>query len=146
MAKIEFITAYGKKNKVTSDPVGESLTQQHFKEEADVINIIKKHDRTGLIEYVNRSVAQYGDFTEVNEYRESLDKVNAANTAFMEIPAAIRARFNNDAGAFFEFATNPKNLDEMVKLGLAVAPVKEPVVPPAAKEPSVAEDVNIGSD
>lgn len=97
------------------------LTKQCFKDECDVLNIISRHDRTGLIDHVNNAVAQYGDYSEVNEYRESLDKVIQANAAFMEIPAHIREMFQNDAGNFFEFATNPKNADKLVELGLAEA-------------------------
>ena len=146
MAKLEFVTAYGKKNKVTVDPVGESLTQQHFKDEADIMNIIKKHDRTGLIDYVTRATARYGDYSEINEYRESLDVVNQANSSFMGLPAHIRQMFDNDAGKFFEFATNPANKQEMVNLGLAVAPrPKSMDNPPAAKQALAAEDVNIES-
>ena len=89
----------------------------------DIINIIKKHDRTGIIEHVAKGMAQYGDYSEVNEYREALDKVNNANASFMELPAEVRAMFGNNAGDFFEFATNPENEAKMQELGLAEAPV-----------------------
>ena len=73
-----------------------------------------------------RGVAQYGDYTEVNEYREALDMVNSANASFMELPAEVRQMFGNDAGAFFEFATDPKNEERMQELGLAPKPVRDP--------------------
>lgn len=117
--KTKFNTPYGDRVRVTADPVGETLTQQHFKKATDIVEIIKKHDRTGIIEHVARGVRQYGDYSEVNEYREALDMVTNANASFMELPADIRQMFGNDAGAFFEFATDPKNEQEMVKLGLA---------------------------
>lgn len=97
------------------------LTKQCFKDECDVLNIIAKHDRTGLIEHINTAVAQYGDYSEINEYRESLDIVMRANEAFSEIPSHIRQMFGNDPGEFFEFATNPANAEKMVELGLAEA-------------------------
>lgn len=125
MSKAKFNTAYGDRVRVTADPVGESLTQQHFKKETDIVEIIKKHDRTGIIEHVARGVAQYGDYSEVNEYREALDMVNNANASFMELPAELRAMFDNDAGAFFEFATDPKNEAKMQELGLAEKPQPE---------------------
>jgi phage internal scaffolding protein len=132
----KFRTAYGDRNRVSFKTKGESLTQQHFEQEADVRNIIRQYDRTGLIANVQRGIAQYGDFSEVNEYREAMDLVITANNTFAELPSEIRAKFNNDAGAFFEFATDPKNKDEMVKMGLAKAPVKEAVeeATPATKE------------
>jgi phage internal scaffolding protein len=116
---MKIASAYSKKTRKSFETTGESLTQQHFQKEADVHNIIKQYDRTGLIANVNRGVAQYGDYSEVNEYREALDLVNRASQNFGQIPSEIREKFNNDAGEFFEFATNPKNHKEMVEMGLA---------------------------
>jgi phage internal scaffolding protein len=109
-------------------PVGDSLTQQHFTAEADIKNIIRKHDREGLIANVNRARAMYGDFTEVNEYAESLNTVIRAQEAFMELPSDIRAKFKNDPGSFLEFVTNDANKEQMYELGLAQRPiVEEPI-------------------
>ena len=118
----KFKTAYGDNKRQVYLTDGESLTQQHFAKEADIKTIIKKHDRTGIISHVARGVAHYGDYSEVNEYRESLDIVNHANDSFAELPSEVRAYFNNDAGEFFEFATDPKNEEKMVELGLKAAP------------------------
>jgi hypothetical protein len=41
--------------------------------------------------------------------------------------------FNNNPGEFFEFATNPENADQMVKLGLSENPVQEEEVVPTTK-------------
>ena len=54
---VGFRTAYGDHIKMPFYTEGESLTQQHFADECDIKNIIKRHDRTGIIEYVNRGVA-----------------------------------------------------------------------------------------
>lgn len=125
MAKIVFKTGYGERERVKTEPKGESLTQQHFAQEADVRNIIKQYDKTGLIANVQKGVARYGDYSEVNEYREALDLVNEANATFAELPAEVREMFQNNAGTFLEFATNPENEDKMIKLGLKEAPVQE---------------------
>ena len=74
---MKFKTGYAERKRVQMKPSGESLTQQHFAKDADVRNIIKQYDRTGLIANVARGVAQYGDYSEVNEYRESLDMVRS---------------------------------------------------------------------
>jgi phage internal scaffolding protein len=138
MAKepIKFKTAYGDRSRVSFETVGESLTQQHFAHEADVRNIIKQYDKTGLIANVNRGVAKYGDYSEINEYREALDLVNSAQESFGELPSKIREMFGNDAGKFFEFATNPDNADEMVKLGLKEAPEVVVEAPKSKESPS----------
>lgn len=137
MATIPFRTAYGKRNQVAVsflDEDGNPLptpTQQHLKAECDINNILRQYDKTGLITHVNNATAQYGDFTEVNEYQESLNRVIAAQDAFAALPSDVRKRFANDPGEFFEFATDPSNFDAMVDMGLAerpLQPVSEPVV------------------
>lgn len=105
----------------------ESLTQQHFKDHCDINSIIARYDKTGLIEHVNRARAFYGDFTEVNEYQDAINLVQKGKESFMELPAEIRSRFNHDPGQFLEFVSNPKNIDEMVRLGLANPPKKADV-------------------
>lgn len=109
----------------------ESLTQQSFKDECDVNNILRRYDQTGLITHVQQVQGQYGDFTQVNEYRESLDVVRHAQDSFLALPAKVREQFGNDPGSFIEFVTNPQNAGKMVEMGLA-SPVKE--VKPLANE------------
>jgi phage internal scaffolding protein len=99
-----------------------SCTEQHHKNDCDVNIILRKYDKTGLITHVNNAVKIYGDYSEVNEYQENLNMVISAQNAFNELPSNIRKKFVNNPGQFFEFATNPENLPEMVKLGLANPP------------------------
>ena len=99
------------------------ITQQNFKNESDVNTILRRYDKTGLITHVNNSTAQYGDYTEINEYKHNLEAVIQAQDNFNQLPSHIRKRFGNDPGEFFEFATNPANQDDLVKLGLANAPI-----------------------
>ena len=85
--KIPFKTAYEPKERNGFQTTGESLTQQHFKEESQINNIIAFHDKNGLIKNVQQGVAKYGDFTVVNEYREALDRIREADETFAEIPS-----------------------------------------------------------
>lgn len=142
MTKVKFKTAYDERKREGFETTGESLTQQHFAQEADIKTIIKKHDRTGIISHVARGVAQYGDYSEVNEYREALDKVNTATANFMALPSELRAMFDNDAGAFFEFATNPKNDEKMIQLGLKEAPPSPEPEAVSAKAEAKAEETS----
>lgn len=147
MTKAKFKTAYGDRVRQQFATEGESLTQQHMAQEADIRHIIRKHDRTGLITHVARGVATYGDFSEVNEYREALDIVRNAGQSFMQLPAEIRKQFNNDPGEFFEFATDPANSEKMVELGLKEAPPSpEPQLVDVAKETAKSEKAEAKSD
>jgi phage internal scaffolding protein len=143
---ITFRTAYEPHKKYIFNTSGESLTQQHFKEECDVINIIKRHDRNGIIEHVQRGQARYGDFSEVADYREALDLVRDAQDEFMTIPSDIRKKFDNDPGKFYEFVSNPDNKEELKTMGFIETPdVGKPSSVPTkalseAGEPSTAQE------
>ena len=122
---IKFRTGYGDRKREGFETSGESLTQQSHAQAADVRNIIKQYDRTGLIANVNKGIAQYGDYSEINEYSEALNMVRNANESFATLPSHIREQFNNNAGLFFEFATDPKNSEKMMEMGLKERPVKK---------------------
>jgi len=96
-----------------------SRTIQSQKDEADINNIVKKYKRGDLIAESEAAVKNYGDFTLINEFDEAQNIVARASQSFGNMPAKIRERFHNDPGEFFEFATNPENHEELVKLGLA---------------------------
>jgi len=147
--EITFRTAYDPHKRYVFKSVGESLTQQHFKDECDVINIIKKHDRNGIIEHVQRGQARYGDFSEVADYREALDLVRDAQSEFMSIPSDIRKKFDNDPGKFYEFVSNPDNKEELISMGFIETPdVVSPSsattqAPSEAGEPSTAQEAQM---
>jgi phage internal scaffolding protein len=123
MTKVKFKTAYGVKERSSFETTGPSLTQQHFKDEVDIKNTIRRYDRTGLIANVNKAVAQYGDFTaSVNEYQDALNLVIAAQQNFAALPAEIREMFGNNPGEFLEQVQNPENRDRMMELGLIERP------------------------
>lgn len=104
-----------------------SLTKQADAKDADINNIMKRYEKTGLLPQLSRP-GQYGDFSEVRTYREALDQVMEAQSMFEALPGSLRARFGNDPELFLEFVDNPANAEELVKLGL-VAP-KRPVDAP----------------
>lgn len=116
-----FRKAYTKHDRVTLECLEPTRTEQHHREACSITNIIKQYDKIGLITHVNQAKAAYGDFTEVNEYQESLNMVLRAQDAFDGLPSDVRKKFHNDPGEFLEFATNPDNQKEMVELGLAQA-------------------------
>lgn len=116
-----------------------TLTKQADKDLTDIDKILSRFKRTGMIDHVAKGVAQYGDFTTINEYQEALNLTIRANESFMALPAKVRAQFEHDPGKFFEFATDPKNLDELRKMGLANPAPVEPA-------PMRVEVVNSGGD
>jgi phage internal scaffolding protein len=94
-----------------------SLTQQHFKDETDINNILRQFNVTGLLPE-NALSPRYGDFTGINDYQSALNAVIAAEDGFMALPADLRARFSNNPEELINFLDNPENKDEAIRLGL----------------------------
>ena len=107
-----------------------TLTQQHFKDECDINNILRQFNITGLLPEAPLS-PRYGDFTGIGDYHSALNQVIAAENEFMRLPAQIRSRFENDPAKLIDFLEKSENKDEAIKLGL-VNPV---VLPQVAEEP-----------
>jgi hypothetical protein len=95
-----------------------SLTKASFAKDLNINNIIKKFQRTGILQKANDFEGTYGEFTSM-DLREAIEKVDRAQSLFLEVPSQIRAQFNNDAGAFIDYATNPTNLSQLRDWGLA---------------------------
>jgi len=98
-----------------------SKTQQSDARDTDINVIMKRYEQTGQLPAALGSPL-FGDFTNAPDYRQAVEAVNTAHEAFMQIPAKVRAQFNNDPQQFIEFATNPANAEELLKMGLAKAP------------------------
>lgn len=118
--------------------VNPSLTKQASRDECDINQIMRRYQKTGIVEHVNKYQGRYGDFLQVTDYQTALNQVQAANDAFMSLPSSVRSRFDNDPAKFLEFMENPLNQAEMIKLGLAVDLRAEPavVVDPPPQEPA----------
>lgn len=105
----------------------ETRTVQSQAEEADINTIVRRFGLTGHMPEGVRP-PMYGDFDTIGDYREAIEAVKAAERSFMAMPADVRYRFDNDPGSFVDFCSDPRNIDEMRKLGLAVPKAVEPQV------------------
>lgn len=126
---------YGDRVRVAKSFSKPSRTKQSFKEETEINNIMAKYRRSGLLSHVARYEGSYGDFVGYNDYHVMVDKIMEANNMFDSLPSDIRGRFRNDPSEFLEFAQNPKNADELVKMGLA-----KKVLTAAASTPTAPSD------
>lgn len=113
---------------------GESVTQQHFRDECDINNIVKRYNATGLIRQIPGDPI-YADFTQLpKDYHDALGRVIEAQEAFMRLSSNVRAQFDNDPAAFVEFAVDPANLDQMREWRLA-PPAEVEVVDSSVQAP-----------
>lgn len=112
-----------------------SLTEQSFKDQCDINNIVKQYERTGLMPHTRPNQPVYGDISDAPSFLEAQNIVVAGKEAFASLPAHVRDRFQNDPVRFLAFMDDDSNYDEAVKLGLMKprSVDSDPVVEPVAK-------------
>lgn len=141
MGKVPFMrTPYNYDRDQVSDENGlvcpePSMAQQQFKDETDINMIMERFGRTGEVVAPVR-MPQYGDFTDVVDYHTAMNALIQAQDSFMQLPAKVRARFDNDPGRFVDFCMDDNNRQEAIDLGLiprAEAAVAAVSTPPAAE-------------
>lgn len=110
-----------------------SMTKQSFLAECDINNIVHAFTQTGQIAHINEKAAQgaFVDLPDSIDYQEAIEIARAGETAFMALPAHVRARFDNDPARFLDFIEDPRNQEELIKMGLATD-TRPPQAPPAA--------------
>jgi len=115
-----------------SDP---SLAVQAQKAQADINTIVKAFGLTGKLP-VSPRLPEYGDFTDApRDYRDALARIEAAEAAFMTVPAVVRAKFDNDAATFFD-AVHNASAEQLKEWGLAPVTVDTQVpLAPSTESP-----------
>ena len=102
-----------------------SRTKQAFKQECDINHIMKKFKKVAGSEFLNQYQGylggQFGDFSEVVDYRTALDQINRSKAVFEALPSVLRKRFDNDPAKFLDFVQDSNNSKELVEMGLAVS-------------------------
>lgn len=116
---MQFVTRYKGRKSVPFKTTGKPRTHQSFKQECDINNIMKKYMKNGVLPELIKRDPRYGDFSNVPDYQTSLETVQMAHDQFNALSAKVRERFNNDPANFLAFVHDDKNIDEMIKLGLA---------------------------
>lgn len=114
-------------------PRGKSMADSSFRDEVDVNNIVARYMRTGL--WPQATVA--GFFEDVSLLPDDLMSAHAALQAaearFMELPAAVRAKFGNSPVRLLEMLSDPASRDQALESLGARRKEAEPVPEGAGK-------------
>lgn len=114
-----------------------SLTVQSPTEEVDINKIMARINK-GQNVLTSQGQPFYGDVSDLGGLQEAFIKAQEAEDLFMQFPADVRERFENDPVQFVEFFENPNNMKEAVELGLVkIKPVPEPAKNPPPAVPPV---------
>lgn len=116
----------------------DGMTKQSMKAETEINNILRKYVKSGTLTHLASNPGTYADVSEIGDYRAALEQVRSAEAMFMNLPARVRTRFDNDAAAFLDFVLEPGHEAELKELGLwAEGKVPEPAkVPDPVVDPS----------
>lgn len=110
---------------------GKGRTQQQFRDQCDINNIMKKYKLADLKRATIELAERWGrDLASVPDFHTAMNTVAKATEAFASMPADIRKRCNNDPAEFLDFVRDPKNESEFIRFGVVV-----PVAAPKAPEP-----------
>ena len=126
--------AYSKHNPAdyAEHDFGPSATKQSFKDECDVNQIMKKYQKTGVIDHVSRYGGDYG-FADSHDFHEAMSLVADANTMFEELPSAAREHFDNDPAKFLDFVDTMDEIKDrplLEELGMIDTQFQQPEAPP----------------
>ena len=108
----------------------ERLVAVEFAQESDINFLLSRYKNTGSLYTADQLMKakrrpQFGDFTGISDYQDSLDKMREALQLFGDLPLALRQRFSDDPVQLLEFLQDRNNFDDAVKLGLVDAPSKD---------------------
>ena len=112
-----------------------SMTKQSEAEGCDVNRIVEQFARTGQLPQYQGG--EFLDVSQMPDYRGAVEYGRQVERYFSQLPAKVRARFENDAAVFLDFASSPDSVAELQELGIlekppAAAPAPGVVAPPTA--------------
>lgn len=105
-------------------PDTKSKVQQHFKDQADAGQRIRKHMATSgrfgqpIGDPNATRQPRFLDLSSSDSYHDMLNRVTQINSMFGALPARIRTQFQNRPEVLMKFCENPANTATAVKLGL----------------------------
>lgn len=113
-----------------------SMTQQHFKDETMIDNILQKYAETGFLidPFSPKRPIQFGDFSDVTDFQTAQNAVARATEYFESLPSHVRSSFNNSPSEFLQALNDPEQRSKLEDLGfVAPEPSKEPQPAPATE-------------
>lgn len=77
---------------------GPSLTQQHFKDETDVNQLVERFRRTGDPKVLQLREGFYADVTHIGSYQDALHTIRDAELQFAQLSEAAQKELGDVAG------------------------------------------------
>nr|DAW93618.1 MAG TPA: Scaffold protein [Microviridae sp.] len=115
-----------------------SMTQQHFKDETMIDNILQKYAETGFLTdpFSPKRPIQFGDFSGVTDFQTAQNAVARATEYFESLPSYIRSSFNNSPSDFLQALNDPEQRSKLETLGF-IAPEETKLPEPTGESKPV---------
>lgn len=94
------------------------MTKQSHKDECDINLIIKRYQKTGIIQHINQQQPIYTDLPDSIDYQQSLHLLEQADEAFSTLPSVVREHFHNSPAEFLAALTDPGQHAQLAEWGL----------------------------
>lgn len=91
---------------------GDQVTEQHHEKACNINNIMAKYAQTGLIDHINKHSPKYGDVTGA-DFKAAMDLVANETSAFYELPAKVRAQFNDDPAEYLDLVRTDEGIEQL---------------------------------
>lgn len=108
-----------------------SKTDQSYKNDCDVNNIMRRFMQTGQVNHLAKGTPVFQDVTEIPDLDVALNTVTKAQETFDALPADIRRRFGNSPVEMYKFISDPANAEQSHKLGLLSDETLKHLAPPS---------------
>lgn len=118
-----------KSHRVHAKPCDDGITEQSHKDSCDINRIMSNYIKTGTVPVPVSRILQYGDFSEVTDYKSALDLVLHTQEIFQELPADVRAEFNHDPQQFINAHYDPEQRERLIKCGAIIDDSPAPTAP-----------------
>ena len=105
-----------------------TLTQQHFKDEVDVTNIVNRYALTRDPTILQRTQEIYGDATSIS-FTEAMHTVKQAESEFHELPDEVKAQYNYEPSEWLQDVVNPQIQESEPIVELSLIHISEPTRP-----------------
>ena len=102
---------------------GDGITEQHHVDDCNINRILDTYMKTGSLPSIDPD-AQYGDLSDF-DYQSLQNQIANAHSLFEELPNDVKNRFGNQPHRFLNFVQDENNHNELVKMGLANAPIPD---------------------
>jgi len=97
-------------------------TKQSFKDETDINQILKRAQKTGTLNHLEKHEGSYGDFSTFDFFETQL-MLARGREIFDDLPVELRSEFNQSPEQFFKYVNDPANVD---RLGTLLPGLAEP--------------------